>query len=37
LFNAKELGRILEETGVSEKTISTVKKELSNKKIVDEI
>ena len=31
LFNAKELVRILEESGVKKKTLNTVKKELGNK------
>jgi hypothetical protein len=33
LFNAEELGRILEESGVSEETVNTVKKELNNKEV----
>jgi hypothetical protein len=37
LFNAKELIRILEETGVSKKTLNTVKTELNNKKVASEI
>jgi hypothetical protein len=37
LFNAEELVRILEESGVSEKTVSTVRKELTNKEVADAI
>jgi len=37
LFNAKELVRILEESGVSEKTVDTVRKELTNKEVADAI
>jgi hypothetical protein len=37
LFNAKELARILEEAGVSEKTTNIVRKELTNKEVADAI
>jgi hypothetical protein len=33
VFNAKELLRILEESGISEKTINIVEKELNKKKV----
>ena len=37
VFNAKELAKLLKESGVSEKPIKTVKKELVSKQVADAI
>ena len=37
VFNEKELAKVLEGSGVSEKTIKTVKKEIAGKRVADSI